>query len=126
MKRILLLVVIIALVFITCASVSVSAQEAMVSGRWEGAVSSAAGSAPITLRIEQEGSQIRGDYDLHGRAGLISEKFTGTIKGNKVEFKNSAYPLRTFIAAIDGDTMNGTFFGGTSGITQSFSASRKK
>jgi hypothetical protein len=78
---------------------SIAALAADVTGTWNAAVETDAGTGTPTFVFKQTGEQLTGTY-----SGALGEaKVTGTVKGNQVTW--------TFDAAPGGDTIKVTYTG---------------
>jgi uncharacterized lipoprotein NlpE involved in copper resistance len=91
-----------------------------VTGKWLFSVQTEAGTGEPTVTLKQDGEKLTGHYSSQtlGEADL-----TGTISGNKIEFKfnadmqGQALPV-TYSGTVEKDTMKGTLdLGGMAGGT---------
>jgi carbon-monoxide dehydrogenase large subunit len=84
-------------------------EPANVAGTWEMTSETPRGTFTQTLKIQQDGSSIKGT--LTGRRG--ESAFEGTVTGNKLSFTvtretpNGTFTLE-YSATVDGDAMKGT------------------
>jgi hypothetical protein len=81
-----------------------------VSGSWEMSIETSRGSRTQTLKLQQEGDNIKGT--LTGRRG--ESPVTGTVTGNKIKFTltretdNGTFTIE-YSGDVEGDSMKGTF-----------------
>ncbi len=91
-------------------AVSVVAQGVNVTGTWLLNVETGGGSGQPTVTFKQDGEKLTGHYSSQT---LGEADFTGTVKGNAVQFTFNANAQGTeidvaYAGTVDGDSMKGT------------------
>jgi hypothetical protein len=86
-----------------------NAPTANVAGTWTGSAGTGGVSAPITLTLTQNGTNLAGNIDVGGRMDL-SGPVKGTVQGEIVKLSLSTVTLGQMIAK--GGTMTGEVSGG--------------
>jgi hypothetical protein len=87
-----------------------AAQGVNVTGTWIFTVETGGGSGTPTLTFKQDGEKLTGHYSSQT---LGEADFTGTVKGNAVQFNFNANAQGTeidvvYAGTVDGNTMKGT------------------
>jgi hypothetical protein len=87
-----------------------AAQGVNVTGKWTLTVETGGGSGSPTLTFKQDGEKLTGHYSSQT---LGEADFTGTVKGNAIQFTFNANAQGTeidvvYAGTVDGNTMKGT------------------
>ena len=93
----------------TCTAVAAT-QGVNVTGKWSFTVETGQGSGNPTLTFKQDGEKLTGHYSSQT---LGEADFTGTVKGNAIQFTFNANAQGTeidvaYAGTVDGNTMKGT------------------
>ena len=99
-----------ALTLVVGLAVSVAAQGVNVTGKWVFEVTTGQGTGQPTVTFKQDGEKITGHYSSQT---LGEADFTGTVKGNAIQFTFNADAQGTAIdvayaGTVDGSAMKGT------------------
>ena len=91
-------------------AVTIAAQGVNITGTWVLTVETGGGSGQPTVTFKQDGEKLTGHYSSQT---LGEADFTGTVKGNAVQFTFNANAQGTeidvaYAGTVDGDSMKGT------------------
>ena len=100
----------VAVVVAVAMAVSAAAQAANVTGKWVFDVQTGAGSGQPTVTFKQEGEKLTGHYSSQT---LGEADFTGTLKGNAIQFSFNANAQGqqidvVYAGTVEGNSMKGT------------------
>ncbi|HEV2497980.1 MAG TPA: hypothetical protein VGY31_00175 [Terriglobia bacterium] len=108
-RNLFLAVLMCGLMVMICGAGIAQDQAANVAGSWTLSATTQRGTFTQAMTIQQDGSSIKGT--IKGRRG--ETPFTGTVKGNAINFTVSRDTPRgtftmTYDGTVDGDSMKGT------------------
>lgn len=117
----------VTLAIVAMVTVGAAAQGVNVTGKWAFDVQTGGGTGQPTLTFKQDGEKITGHYSSQT---LGEADFTGTIKGNAIQFSFSADVQGnavdvTYSGTVDGNTMKGTVNMAGGQLTGSFSGKKQ-
>lgn len=98
-----------ALVLLALTTLPARAQKVDITGEWSFNVNTGAGSGSPTITFKQDGEKLTGTYN--GTFGTAN--FTGSVKGNAVEFEFTADAQGQTIDVAYKGTVEGTSMKGT-------------
>ena len=104
-----------------------SAQGVNITGTWVFDVQTGGGSGQPTVTFKQDGEKLTGHYSSQT---LGEADFTGTVKGNAVQFSFNASAQGqeidvTYAGTVDGTSMNGTVNMAGGQLSGSFTGKKK-
>jgi hypothetical protein len=96
--------------FVMAVAAVAAAQGPNVTGKWTFTVETGGGSGSPTLTFKQDGEKLTGHYSSQT---LGEADFTGSVKGNAIQFTFNANAQGTeidvvYAGTVDGGTMKGT------------------
>lgn len=113
--------------FLFTVAAATSAQGVNITGTWIFDVQTGGGSGQPTVTFKQDGEKLTGHYSSQT---LGEADFTGTVKGNAVQFSFNANAQGqeidvTYAGTVDGTSMKGTVNMAGGQLTGSFTGKKK-
>lgn len=118
----------VALTLLVGLAVTTVAQGVNVTGTWILDVQTGGGTGQPTVTFKQDGDKLTGHYSSQT---LGEADFTGTVKGNAIQFTFNANAQGTeidvaYAGTVDGDSMKGTVNMAGGQLTGSFTGKKQK
>ena len=101
---------------------TLAAQNVNVTGTWAFDVQTGGGGGQPTANFKQDGEKLTGHYSSQT---LGEADFTGTVKGNAIQFSFNADVQGNAVDVAYAGTVDGNTMKGTTGNGQSWTATRK-
>lgn len=116
-----------ALLLAVALTVTAAAQGVNVTGKWVFDVQTSGGSGQPTVTFKQDGEKLTGHYSSQT---LGEADFTGTVKGNAIQFTFNAEAQGqqidvAYSGTVDGNTMKGTVNMAGGQLTGSFTGKKQ-
>jgi hypothetical protein len=115
------------LALVAALAMPAAAQGANVTGKWVFDVQTGGGSGQPTVTFKQDGEKLTGHYSSQT---LGEADFTGTVKGNAIQFTFNAEAQGqqidvAYSGTVDGNTMKGTVNMAGGQLTGSFTGKKQ-